>query len=88
MGELLAALLDLIGSLAGHRKGTRYGPRLTRSGQRNMTAGERCGLVLLVAACGVEVLFDWLGVALVLLALAVAVGGRSRWRRHRGRGVI
>jgi hypothetical protein len=53
-----------------------------------MTAGERCGLVLLVAACVVEVLFDWLGGALVLFALAVAVGGRSSWMRHRGRGVI
>jgi hypothetical protein len=44
--------------------------------------------VLLAAACVVEVLFDWLGVALVLLALGVGMGGRSSWRRHLGREVI
>jgi hypothetical protein len=49
---------------------------------------QRCALTLLVVACVVEVLFDWLGVALVLFALAVVVGGRSSWIRHRGRGLV
>jgi hypothetical protein len=53
-----------------------------------VTVRERCGLVLLLTACVVEVLFDWLAVALVLFALGVFVGGTSRWIRHRGRGVI
>jgi hypothetical protein len=59
-----------------------------RRERETITAGEWCGLVLALAACIVEVLFGWLGVALVLFALAVGVGGRSQWIRHRGRGVI
>jgi purine-cytosine permease-like protein len=47
-----------------------------RPERERITAGEWCGLVLALAVCIVEVLFGWLGVALVLFALAVGVGGR------------
>ncbi len=53
-----------------------------------MTARERVALVLLVLACVAEVVFGWLGIALLLFGAAVALGGRAQWIRHRGRGVI
>jgi fatty acid desaturase len=53
-----------------------------------MTARERGAIALLVLACVAEVVFGWLGIALLLFALAVVLGGREQWIRHRGRGVI
>jgi fatty acid desaturase len=53
-----------------------------------VTARERAAIVLLVLACVAEVVFGWLGIALLLFGAAVALGGRAQWIRHRGRGVI
>jgi hypothetical protein len=53
-----------------------------------MTARERAAVVLLVCACVAEVVFGWLGIALLLFGAAAILGGRAQWIRHRGRGVI
>jgi hypothetical protein len=53
-----------------------------------LRAGERAAIVLLVLACLAEVVFGWLGISLLLFAVAAALGGRDQWIRHRGRGVI